>query len=147
MVKVYNRYRCCLVREAEVPYETRVHTAKDVEQILLKEGFADAAEEFFSIVCLDCKGNVLGYHEISHGSVNSAFVHPREVFKRALLNNAANIILAHSHPSGNAEPSTTDVQMTERLCEAGELLGVKVIDHLIVGFGGTVFSMKENNLM
>lgn len=73
-------------------------------------------------------------------------VHPREVFKRALLNNASSIALMHNHPSGNPQPSQADMDVTRRLVEAGELLCIKVLDHLIVG-DGTYVSLKEKMLL
>ena len=82
---------------------------------------------------MDSKGKVVGVHEVSHGDLNSAPVHPREVFKRALLNNASSIIVSHNHPSGDPTPSDCDRILTERLVEAGKLIGIAVLDHIILG--------------
>ena len=82
---------------------------------------------------------------ISIGSLNSAIVHPREVFKIAVLSNASNIICFHNHPSGNISPSGEDENITRRLKECGEILGIGLVDHIIVGDNDTYFSFKENN--
>ena len=81
----------------------------------------------------------------SIGSLNSAIVHPREVFKIAVLSNASNIICFHNHPSGNISPSEEDENITRRLKECGEILGIGLVDHIIVGDRDRYFSFKENN--
>jgi DNA repair protein RadC len=91
--------------------------------------------EVFVILCLSTKCRVLGCHEVSRGTLDATLVHPREVFKVALLANAAAIILAHNHPSGDPSPSVDDVDLTHRLVKAGEILGVQVVDHIVVGDG------------
>ncbi len=90
-------------------------------------------EEYMYMLCLNNKNRVTGIFEISHGNVNSSIVGPREVFQKALLANAVNIILMHNHPSGDPSPSSEDVKVTKRLADAGTLLGVHVLDHIIVG--------------
>lgn len=104
------------------------------------------AEEVFVCLCLDMKLNVIGAFEISRGILDSALVHPREIFKRAILCNAASIFIAHNHPSGCINPSDCDYAITKRIVEAGQLLGVKVEDHIIVG-DNRYFSFKENYLI
>jgi DNA repair protein RadC len=91
---------------------------------------------------LDIKNKVIGINTVSIGNLNSSIVHPREVFKPAILSNAASILLAHNHPSGDPEPSREDVAITTRLVEAGKILGIDVIDHLILG-DGCYHSLKE----
>jgi DNA repair protein RadC len=93
------------------------------------------AAEVFVMLCLSTKCRVLGYYEVSRGTLDATLVHPREVFKVALLANAAAIILAHNHPSGDPSPSLDDVDLTHRLVKAGEILGVQVVDHIIIGDG------------
>ena len=93
----------------------------------------DQASEVFAILCLSTKHRVLAYHEVSRGCLDSTLVHPREVFKAALLANAAGIVLAHNHPSGDATPSPDDMALTRRLVDAGRLLGVDVLDHIVIG--------------
>ena len=83
---------------------------------------------------------------VSVGTLNKASVHPREVFKTAILSNAASIMAFHNHPSGETTPSQQDIQLTNRLYEAGELLGIKLLDHLIIG-DGTFTSLKEKGYL
>ena len=94
--------------------------------------------EVFGILCLTTKHRLIAYHEVSRGCLDSTLVHPREVFKAALLANAAAIILAHNHPSGDPTPSPDDVALTSRLRAVGTLIGIEVLDHLIIGDGAYV---------
>lgn len=102
----------------------------------------DEPGEVFAILCLSTKHRVIAYHEVSRGTLDATLVHPREVFKAALLANAAAIILTHNHPSGDPTPSPDDHQLTRRLVDAGRLIGVEVLDHIIVG-EGRYFSFRE----
>ena len=102
----------------------------------------DEPTEVFAILCLTTKYRVIAYHEVSRGSLDTAPVHPREVFKAALLANASAIILAHNHPSGDATPSADDCALTQRLQAAGDLLGIDVLDHVVIG-DGQYISFKE----
>lgn len=102
----------------------------------------DEPGEVFAILCLSTKHRVIAYHEVSRGTFDATLVHPREVFKAALLSNAASIILTHNHPSGDPTPSPDDHQLTRRLVDAGRLIGVDVLDHIIVG-DGRYFSFRE----
>lgn len=100
-----------------------------------KDRFGRMDREEFLVVLLDAKGRTMGFNIVSVGTLAASLVHPREVFKPAILGNAASVILLHNHPSGDPTPSPEDVTLTCRLREAGELLGIKVIDHVIVGDG------------
>ena len=91
------------------------------------------AEEVFGFLTLDIKSKITGAFEVSRGSINKSIVSPREVFKRAILNNACGIILGHNHPSGDITASDEDIKITEKLIEAGEIIGIKIVDHIIVG--------------
>ncbi|MCT4632171.1 MAG: DNA repair protein RadC [Firmicutes bacterium] len=99
-------------------------------------------KEYFVILLLDTKNQVIAKEVISVGSLNSSIVHPREVFKVAIKRSAASIILAHNHPSGNTSPSQEDIKVTKRLIETGDIVGVKVLDHIIIGDGGYL-SLRE----
>jgi len=101
------------------------------------------AEEQFIMLALDSKNYVIGSHLVSHGNLNSSIVHPREVFKRAFLNNAAAIIVAHNHPSGNIKPSKEDIKATQRLAEVGEIIGIELLDHLIIGYNDRMLSLRN----
>ena len=87
------------------------------------------------MISLDYKCHPLGFFEVSHGTVNSSIVDPRSVFIRALLSGATSIILCHNHPSGDCTPSKEDVLLTKRIKEGGELLGIELLDHVIIGTG------------
>lgn len=108
----------------------------------------DADREHLIVLLLDVKHNVTGLHTVSIGHLSAALIHPREVFKAAILGNAAAIIVAHNHPSGNLSPSEADKATTERLVKAGELLDIPVLDHIVVGAAtADRFSFRENGLM
>jgi DNA repair protein RadC len=105
------------------------------------------AEEVFAIATLDVKNKVTGVFEVSTGTLTSSLVTPREVFKRAILQNAAGIVLAHNHPSGVADASSDDVSVTKKLQKAGKIMGINVVDHIIIGSRDNFISMQEENLM
>ena len=102
----------------------------------------DEPSEVFAILCISTKHRVIAYHEVSRGTLDSTLAHPREVFKAALLANAAAIIAAHNHPSGDPTPSPDDLDLTRRLAVAGDVLGVPMLDHIIIG-DGRYYSFKE----
>ncbi|MBJ6361820.1 DNA repair protein RadC [Paenibacillus sp. MAHUQ-46] len=104
------------------------------------------ATEVFGILTLNVKMAVAGIHVLSTGGLSSAIVHPREVFKAAILNNATSIICFHNHPSGDISPSLEDIKMTERLKDAGELMGIPLMDHVIIG-DGQYFSFQEQGMI
>lgn len=91
------------------------------------------AEEYVYMIGFNTKQRPLGVFEISHGTVNASILNPREVYLKALLVGAVNIVLIHNHPSGDTSPSREDIRATERIMDAGEMLGIKLIDHIIVG--------------
>jgi len=122
-----------------------VKCPQDVANILMDEmRYLD--RENFRTVSLNTKNRVLGIDSVSVGSLNSSLVHPREVFKTPIRRSAASIILVHNHPSGDPAPSREDINVTRRLVEAGRILGIEVLDHLIVG-DGCFTSLKELNLI
>ncbi len=106
----------------------------------------EEAQEVFGILILNTKNKIVAVHEISRGTLNSSVVHPREVFKPAVLHNAAAIICFHNHPSGDLEPSREDIEITKRLVEAGKILGIEVLDHIIVSDEGYT-SLKGRGVM
>ena len=99
-------------------------------------------EEYMYMVCMNTKLDMIGVFEISHGNVNSSIVGTREVFQKALLANAVCIAMIHNHPSGDPMPSREDIVVTERLVKAGEVLGIQVLDHIIIGRPGYT-SLKD----
>ena len=110
----------------------RIHSPSDAYR-LLRPLFREADREHFYVVLLSTKNHVLAIELVSVGSLSASVVHPREVFKRAVVRSAAAILLAHNHPSGDTTPSVEDVELTRRLVSVGELLGIRVLDHLVVG--------------
>lgn len=106
----------------------------------------DEPSEVFGILCLTTKHRVIAFHEVSRGILDSTLVHPREVFRAALLANAAAIVAGHNHPSGDPSPSPDDVALTRRLAAAGDIMGVPLLDHVIVG-DGRYYSFREDARM
>jgi DNA repair protein RadC len=98
------------------------------------------------VMLLNTKNRVLGLETVSIGSLNASLVHPREVFKKAIQRSAAAIILMHNHPSGDPSPSPEDLQITDRLCEAGRVIGIEILDHIIIG-DHVYASFKEKGLI
>src|SRR5205085_7409354 len=111
-----------------------------------QEYLADTDREHFVILMLDQKNQVIGINTVSIGSLTASIVHPRECFKPAILSNAASIICGHNHPSGDPQPSREDRALTTRLVEAGRLLGIQVLDHIIVG-RDTYMSFADEGLL
>lgn len=136
-----------LVKESSVLYETRTIRSPYDAYKLIKNFLIDSDREKFVVACLDTKNQPVNISVVSIGSVNSAIVHPREVFKVAMLSNASKIICFHNHPSGNLQCSKEDENITNRLKECGEILGIELVDHIIVGDNDTYFSFKENCMM
>ena len=105
---------------------------------LLRPHLIDKRKEHFVALLLDTRHQLIRMSPIAIGSLSATLVHPRELFKEAVLASAAAVIVAHNHPSGDPEPSAHDIQLTQRLIEAGELLGIEVLDHLVLAAGGVV---------
>lgn len=113
---------------------------------LLMDDMRYLNKEHFNIAILDTKNQILAIENISIGTLNASIVHPRDVFSIAIKRNANSIILIHNHPSGDPEPSREDVNITHRLIEVGNLVGIKVLDHIIIG-DNRYISFKEKNLI
>ncbi|CAG9622792.1 RadC family protein [Sutcliffiella rhizosphaerae] len=99
--------------------------------------------EVFFVMCLNTKNRVVAVHRCHVGGLNASIVMPREVFKSAILNNSASIIISHQHPSQDVTPSREDIDVTKRLVECGKILGIEVLDHLIVNESADYCSLKE----
>lgn len=140
-----------VVKEKEVNYDwanKSINSPEKVADVAINVlELHERAEESFYIFTLDIKNQINGIFEVSRGSLNASIVHPREVFKRALLQNANSIILLHNHPSGDPKPSKEDVDITNRLIESGDLLGIRVLDHIIIGDENNYISFKQENLI
>jgi len=137
----------------EVAIRIAKETRKDKVRIQCPQSIADLLmpemrtlkKEEFRIVLLNIKCEIITIRTISVGSLSSSLVHPREVFKEAVLSSAAAIICVHNHPSGDPTPSRDDIELTKRLAEVGKLMGIEVYDHVIIG-DNRYISMKQENL-
>jgi DNA repair protein RadC len=131
-----------LVKESSLLYKERsIKSPEDVYN-LMNHFLHDLDREAFIVISLDTKNQPVSINICHVGSLNASIVHPREVMKSAILSNAASIVIGHNHPSGNCSPSREDIEVTTRLVEAGKIVGIDVLDHIIVGDGEYV-SLKE----
>lgn len=121
-----------LVREKSLLYKERKIRSPHDAYTLMKEFIGDVDREHFVVLCLDTKNQPTCIQVVHIGSLNASIVHPREVLKSALLSNSASIIVGHNHPSDIATPSPEDIEVTERLKDAGKILGIDLLDHLII---------------
>lgn len=115
--------------------DKKITSPQDIADIFIPI-LRDELREQFIVVCLNSANKVIRYEIISIGNLNSSVVHPREIFKAAIENSSASIILIHNHPSGNPEPSNEDISITKKIVEAGKLLDIPVFDHLIIAGNG-----------
>lgn len=113
-------------------FKTRVKTAEDVYNHFVDE-VSDKKKEYFYALLLNTKNKIISKEEISVGTLNSSLIHPREVFNPAIKNSANSIVLVHNHPSGDCDPSEEDKNVTRMLKDSGDLLGIDVLDHVIIG--------------
>jgi DNA repair protein RadC len=121
-----------MVKEVYVS-NTAYRCSEDVAQSEIADNeLRNSDREKFICVHFNVKNQIISYEVVSMGSLTSSIVHPREVFKAAILANAASVLFAHNHPSGSTEPSLDDIEITKRLCKAGSILGINVLDHLII---------------
>ena len=142
-MKIYKlEVRRMMIRETE---KVNANSPQKIAAEFRKD-FDNLDREHFKIIHLNTKNNIIGVETISIGSLNSSIVHPREVFKSAIIKSSASIICLHNHPSGDTKPSKEDIKITQRLIKAGEILGIKVLDHLIIG-EDNYLSMKEEGII
>lgn len=120
----------------------KISCADDVFN-LFHEKLKDKKEEHFYVLMLNIQNNIIREHRVSKGILDASIIHPREIFKPAIRNSASKIILIHNHPSGDPTPSEEDLEITKRLTKNGEDLGIKVLDHIIIG-NGKFWSWVEN---
>ncbi len=144
------------VRELQIRYRTkritgtippplRLLTTADTAR-LLQPLLVHEVIEVCGLVCLSARNDVLAYHELSRGTVDATVVHPRDVFRTALLANARAVLIGHNHPSGDPTPSSDDLALTCRIKAAGDLIGIDLVDSVIVGCN-SVFSFKDAGLI
>ena len=141
-------FRVALVREPGVKLAERPSLKTPAEAArVLAEYIGERDREVFVIALLTVRHRLIGVHTVSVGCLASSLVHPREVLKPAILASAACLVLAHNHPSGDPEPSAEDVALTRRLVAAGQLLGIEVLDHVVLGEAGRYVSLKERAIL
>ena len=137
-------YRLQLIRDTNFRTASKQMCGPQEVTSLVSAYLDGADREHFVVLTRDTKGRTTGIHTVAIGSLDRVEVHPREVFKFAVLMNAAAIIVAHNHPSGDPEPSGKDRVLTRHLVEAGALLGIPVLDHLVLGDNGTFVSLRHD---
>lgn len=137
-----------LGRRQELEPELKDYDIKNPQSIVkaIRSSIKDKAKEHFKLILLDNRNKIISISTISIGTLNASLVHPREIFKEAIIHNSASVVLAHNHPSGDPEPSEEDMKITERLVESGKILGIEVIDHIIIGKTNFA-SFKERELI
>ena len=141
-------FRIALVREPGVKLAERPEMRQPAAAArVLAEYIGEADRELFVIAFLTIRYRVLGLHTVSVGCLSSSLVHPREVFKPAILAGCAALLLAHNHPSGDPDPSAEDIALTRRLAAAGTLLGIEVLDHLVLGEEGRFVSLRARGAL
>lgn len=128
----------------ELGVDKPIKCPQDVSNLLMEE-MRYLKKEHMKLVLLNIKCNLISVEEISIGSLNASIVHPREVFNPAIRKSSASIIMVHNHPSGDPTPSSEDTAITARINEAGKLIGIELVDHIIIG-DGKYISMKERGL-
>lgn len=135
-----------MIKESSVLYANRkIMTPKDCLEIV-KPLLEECDRERLVVCCLNAKNEPTNISIVSIGSLSTSIVHPREVFKTAVISNSASIIIAHNHPSGDPIPSKEDISITERLKESGKIIGINLIDHLIIG-DSKYLSLKEEGYL
>ena len=141
-------FRIALVREPGVKLAERPQLRTRAEAApILAQYIGETDREVFAVALLTIRHRMLGLHTVSVGCLSSSLVHPREVFKPAILAGSAALLLAHNHPSGDPEPSAEDLALTRRLSAAGALLGIEILDHVILGEAGRFVSLRERGVL
>lgn len=134
-------------RIKRIGYHDKVKiTSPDVLANIVMDDMRFLNKEHFKIALLDTKNHVLGIEDISVGTLNASIVHPRDVFNVAIKRSCNSIILIHNHPSGDVEPSNEDINITRRLVDGGNLLGITILDHIIIG-DNKYLSFKQKNII
>lgn len=136
-----------LVKEPSIYSDKILDSPQAVVELMAKE-LAQYDREVLCILNMKTDGQVINMNIVSVGTVNSSLVNPREVFKSSILSNASGIIAIHNHPSGNIKPSREERNITKRLKQCGELMGIELLDHIIIGgTNGKMFSFKSENML
>lgn len=135
-----------MIKESSILYGNRRIGSPNEALEIFKDLLENSDREKLIVCCLNSKNEPTNISIVSIGSLNSSIVHPREVFKTAVISNAASILIAHNHPSGDTTPSKEDINITERIRQSGDIIGIKLLDHLIIG-EGKYLSLKEEGYL
>jgi DNA repair protein RadC len=133
------------LQDSKIHVQGSEHVAKVFQDLLLLEDMIDQQKEHFYVMHLDTRSRINMVELVSVGTLTSSLVHPRETFRRAVMQGSANIIVAHNHPSGEVDPSDEDTNVTKLLFEAGNILGIKMLDHVIFS-KGMFFCFRDNRV-
>ena len=141
-----NAFKICMVKENDIEYpDVNISVPQTVADLVTKYvGTPD--REMFIVLAVNVRNKITGIHTVSVGSLDTSIVHPREVFKFAILANASSIIVAHNHPSGDTTPSSDDIELTKRLKQASEILAIDLLDHIVLGHDGQYLSFRDRGL-
>ena len=137
--------RVSMVREVQISNPKYICSEGIAESEIAKDLLKSDREKFICLH-LNTKNQLISFEVVSTGSLTASIVHPREVYKAAILANAASVVFMHNHPSGDPEPSLDDIEVTRRLVKAGEILGINILDHIVVAQKG-YFSFRQHNLI
>lgn len=139
--ELFRRFRTLKAMKKDV----KINTPKDLADLLMGE-MNDLTQEVLKVVLLSTKNIIIGTKDVFKGSLNTSIVHPREIFKQAIDKNSSSIIICHNHPSGDPTPSKEDINITLRIKECGNIIGIQLVDHIIIGNNKFV-SLKERGLI
>lgn len=148
MKNVYSSFKIRMekitLQEDAVYMNAPADSAKAWKELITKEPWFTEGQEIFVVLHLNTKCRIIGHHLVGLGTLDSCLAHPRDIFRAAILNNSCSIILMHSHPSGDTNPSDADIRLTRKFKEAGDLLNIEVLNHVIVSpSGDTHRSLRE----
>ena len=137
----YTRYKVVEVMEEKTPYNREVSSPEAVCRIF-GDIWGDPVQELFVVFLVNSKNKIVSVEMVSKGTLTQTIIHPRDIFRAAVTKNANAIIIAHNHPSGGTSPSYEDCEVTKRMVEAGKVIGIPVLDHVIVA-GEEVYSFQR----
>ena len=138
-------YGVTLVRDASIKVADKSADSPVAVVEILRAHIGNADREHFVALFVNARNQIIGINTVSVGTLSASLVHPREIYKPAILISAAAVIIGHNHPSGDQQPSAEDKATTRRLVQAGQLLGIPILDHIIIGEG--YFSFRESGLL
>ena len=141
MMELFRRFRTLRSQNDDF----KISSPKDISMLLINE-MNNLNQEVLKLILLNTKNTVIGVKDVFKGSLNSSIVHPREIFREAVQRGSANIIICHNHPSGDPTPSKEDINVTLRIKQCGDLMGIKLLDHIIIG-NNNYISLKEKGII